>query len=81
MTKKELEKRVRILEEAIIDTFWMSRRYAHGRATVAPSIIREHYHKLKNIGIMIPKDETINPNKDVILPLNTESDFLHDCNI
>ena len=40
MTK---DKQIKMLKQIIKDTFWMARRYAHGRHTYAPSMIRDSY--------------------------------------
>ena len=51
------------LETIIKTTFWMARRYAHGRHTYAPAIIRDAFLTLQKYGITIGKDVTINPPK------------------
>ena len=60
MTKK----REKQLEEIIQDIFWMARRYAHGRHTYAPRMVREAYLKLMGLGIKIKADKTIEPPAD-----------------
>ncbi len=61
MTNKKItdKQRIQILEQVIQDTFWMARRYAHGRKTYAPSMVRDAYNLLKNLGIEIKHDDVI----------------------
>ena len=59
-----LEEENKILRRVIQDTFWMARRYAHGRHTYVPSIIRENYKIIKELGIIIKPDTTIKPATD-----------------
>ena len=61
MTK---DQKIENLTRIIQNTFWMARRYAHGRHTYAPGIVRKSYYDLKNIGIEIKTDDTIKPPKD-----------------
>lgn len=69
------------LEKIIKDIFWMARRYAHGRHTYAPSIVRDSYIKLKEFGIDIPKDNTILPPDGVEFGgFILRSDYLDDIN-
>ena len=56
MSEKSREK---ILEQIIIDTFWMARRYANQRRTYAPSVVNASLLKLEKIGVEIPDDETL----------------------
>jgi len=60
MTDKEKIKR---LYNIIEDTFWMSIRYAHGRHTYAPYIIRDALRELEEIfpDFKLKKDITIKP--------------------
>jgi len=66
-----------ILIKIIQDTFWMARRYAHGRHTYAPGIVRDAYQVLKKMGIKIKHDQTIKPPEKVSGYL---SDYLDDVN-
>jgi len=54
MTTREKE-----LERIIQDTFWMARRYANGRHTVAPSIVNESLAALVKLGVEISPDPTL----------------------
>lgn len=47
------------LEKIIIDTIWMSRRYADGRRTYAVSMVNDAIDKCKELGIEIKKDDTL----------------------
>ena len=60
MTDKE---RIKRLYNIIENTFWMSIRYAHGRHTYAPYIIRDVFKELKEIfpDFKLRKDQTIEP--------------------
>lgn len=71
------------LEKVIIDTFWMARRYAHGRHTYAPSMIRNAYEIIKASGIKIRKDDMIKPPgkiKGMVGGMAFRSDYLDDIN-
>ena len=60
MTDKE---RIKRLYNIIENTFWMSIRYAHGRHTYAPYIIRDAFKELKEIfpDFELKKDIIIRP--------------------
>ena len=51
------------LREVIEDTFWMAIRYAHGRHTYAPDIIREAIVKIKQVfpDFQLKEDKTLEP--------------------
>ena len=81
MKKKEKTREI-ILEKIIQDTFWMARRYAHGRHTYSPTVVREAFKQLKDLGIKIPKDITIDtPTPDEINGMSFRSDYLDDINL
>jgi hypothetical protein len=67
------------LEDVIKELFWMARRYAHGRHTYAPSIIRDVAEKMKRIcpEFKIEKDETLEKPSDSNL-LHYKDDYLDD---
>jgi hypothetical protein len=46
MTKDE---KIKILKECFEDTIWMSIRYAHGRSTYAPSMVRLAVNNFKKV--------------------------------
>jgi hypothetical protein len=78
MTNKE---KITLLTEAFEDTIWMAIRYAHGRHTYAPSMVRDSIKKFKKV---YPQ---WNPREDVTIKpvksLNTSmmemsSDSLYD---
>ena len=75
-------KREEELEKVIKSIFWMARRYAHGRHTYAPSIVRDVYHILKANGVKIDDgDETIKPPETHdAQSMNFRSDYLDDIN-
>lgn len=77
MTKKETA----IVRKAFEDTIWMAIRYAHGRHTYAPSMVRDAINSYKKIfpDFELKKDITIDPPKPEELGgASLESDYLHD---
>lgn len=81
MTKKELERENEDMRQIIKDIFWMARRYAHGRHTYAPSIIRDAYKYITSKGIKIAHDITLEPPEpDEIGGMSFRSDYLDDTN-
>ena len=77
MTKKETA----IVRKAFEDPIWMAIRYAHGRHTYAPYMVRDAVNRYKEVfpDFELKKDITINPPKpEEIGGINNESDFLHD---
>jgi len=82
-TKAVLKQTIRGLEAIIKGSFWMSRRYAHGRHTYAPGIIREQYKYLKKWRPeLVPEhDDSIQPPKDGdVHGMSFRDDYLDDCN-
>ena len=79
MTDKE---RIKRLYNIIENTFWMSIRYAHGRHTYAPYIIRDVFKELKEIfpDFKLKKDQTIEkPTKEELNQTGTlREDWLDD---
>jgi len=80
-SKTEITEENTRLRQIVKDTFWMARRYANGRQTYAPSIIREHYPYVKERGL-VEKDKTLEKDYKWVnaLPDRIGSDFLLDCN-
>jgi len=80
---KKLEREIEVLKYIIKNTLWMSVRYAHGRHTYAPGIIRECVSLLKNLypneQFLLP-DRTIEPPSPEELknPMALRSDWLDD---
>jgi hypothetical protein len=81
MTNKKItdKQRIQILEQVIQDTFWMARRYAHGRKTYAPSMVRDAYNLLKNLGIEIKHDDVIKAPENIEFDWR-RFDYLDDIN-
>lgn len=52
----QLEKRIALLEECLINTLWMARRYAHNRSTYAPHVVNTAIDILIELGIYITPD-------------------------
>lgn len=73
--KKKTDK-TRLLHRIIEDTFWMARRYADGRRTYAPHMVRDAYKILKK---HFPE---INIRSDIVIAESngTSDDYLKDCN-
>jgi hypothetical protein len=79
MTDKE---KIEVLKKCFTDTIWMSIRYAHGRHTYAPAMVRDAINSFKAI---FPdwkprEDRTIKPNEwdatsDI---LSLPEDYLND---
>jgi hypothetical protein len=78
MTKDE---KIAKLKQAFEDTIWMAIRYAHGRHTYAPGIVRNAITTFKKV---FPdwnprNDITIDsPDKDTIKGALSRSDYLDD---
>lgn len=64
-SKQELRKENEALRNIIKNTFWMARRYAHGRHTYATGMVREAYDTIKRLEIDIGHpDDTLEPPKE-----------------
>ena len=71
------------LKNIIRSTFWMARRYAHGRHTYAPGMVRRAYKTLKVFypEINIRTDVTIKPpTPNEMQTIASRDDFLDDIN-
>ena len=80
----KLQQENETLKRIIKDTFWMARRYAHGRHTYAPSMVREAYNTLHMLfpDIKIENDVTIEAPKDEeIKGMTFRYDYLDDINL
>jgi hypothetical protein len=86
MTK---DKQIKLLKQIINDTFWMARRYVHGRHTYAPSMVRDAYLILsQHFPDLVPeKDNTIYPPKNMEISsvefegCTMRGDYLDDINL
>jgi hypothetical protein len=77
MTKKQEQQ----LKKCFEDTIWMAIRYAHGRSTYAPSMVRDAVKLYQSIyPDWKPKqDITVEvPDKEDLNGMSFESDYLHD---
>jgi hypothetical protein len=77
MKKKEEQE----LKSAIEDILWMAARYAHGRHTYAPQIVRDSVAVFKRIfpDLKIKQDRLIEvPSEDKIGGLSFRADYLDD---
>jgi hypothetical protein len=70
------------LKEIIYDLLWMAARYANGRHTYAPRIIRDVVDDMKYMypeWKLVKKDDTIKPPEDThFTGLNRKEDYLYD---
>lgn len=76
--KKADEKR---LQSAIEDILWMAARYAHGRHTYAPSMVRDSVKVFRDVfpDFKIKQDHVIErPSDDEIGGLSFRDDYLDD---
>lgn len=78
MTDKE---KIEKLKDAFENTIWMAIRYADGRHTYAPSVVRDAVNKFKEVfPDWEPKNDiTVQPPRAEDLGgMSFESDYLHD---
>ena len=82
MTKNKEKYEVEGLLKIIKDLFWMARRYAHGRHTYAPSMVRDAYKFLKRWypDFEFRHDVVIEPPTDEEQKLGMREDWLDDTN-
>jgi hypothetical protein len=76
--KKSDEKR---LQSAIQDILWMAARYAHGRHTYAPSMVRDSVEVFRDVfpDFKIKQDHVIEPpSEDMVGGSSFRSDYLDD---
>jgi hypothetical protein len=75
------QEKIQKLKHAFEETIWMAIRYADGRHTYAPSMVRD---AIKDFKMVFPDwkpkhDGVIKPpNKEDLGGMNFESDHLHD---
>lgn len=67
------------VKKSFEDTIWMAIRYAHGRSTYAPSMVRDAVNRFKQIfpDWKLKKDTTIKP-PEKIDGIGIRSDYLDD---
>ena len=69
------------LQQAIEDILWMAARYAHGRHTYAPLMVRESVKVFQSVfpDFNIKQDHIIEPpHEDEVGGLSFRSDYLDD---
>lgn len=76
---------IEALKYIIRQTFWMARRYAHGRMTGAPGEVRSAYNTLKqSFPDLVPKYDAVlderRPGDANETGWRENSDYLNDCN-
>ena len=77
MTKKQEQQ----LKQCFENTIWMAIRYAHGRSTYAPLMVRDAVRLYQSIypDFKLKQDVTIEaPHKEDLNGMSFESDYLHD---
>lgn len=83
--KKEQDKVLRNveLENIVAELFFWARRYAHGRHTYLPDVIRRIYKTIteKYPSIYIRRDETIKPPTENTSGMFFRDDYLDDTNL
>lgn len=69
-----------LLYEVINDIFWMAIRYAHGRRTYAPYMVRSAYKKIKQVfpEFKLKYDPTIIPPPEKLTIGELPDDYLND---
>lgn len=78
MTK---EKKIEVLKRCFEEVIWMAIRYAHGRHTYAPDMVRDAITKYKEIfpDFVLKEDITIKPPDEAELnAFKQRSDYLDD---
>lgn len=82
MTKKELERENEALKHLLGQNLFWARRYAHGRSTYCPSMVRDDIIAARKMGVKVTHDTVIEPpNEDEIKGMTFRGDFLDDTNI
>lgn len=77
---KDKEK-IALLKECFEDTIWMAIRYAHGRNTYAPGVVRDAVNSFKKVfpDWKLAEDSVIEPPKDEdIKGIVSRRDYLDD---
>ena len=78
MTDKQ---KIELLKSCFDDTIWMAIRYAHGRHTYAPSMIRDAVNNFKKVfpDWQLKEDRVIeSPDEGTINGFSLRSDYLDD---
>lgn len=81
MKKLTDKEKIAILENCFNETIWMAIRYAHGRHTFAPSMVRDSVNKFKKVfpDWKLKHDPTIeSPSEDQIGGASFRDDYLDD---
>lgn len=78
MTDKQ---KIEVIKSCFDDTIWMAIRYAHGRHTYSPSMVRDAVNNFKKVfpDWKLKKDRVIeSPDEDAINGSSLRSDYLDD---
>lgn len=78
MNSKQKEE---ILRKCFEDVIWMAIRYAHGRSTYAPGMVRDAVNEFKKVypEFKLKEDQTIKPpTPEDIGGIRFKSDYLND---
>ena len=70
----------RILRTCFEDIVWMAIRYAHGRHTYAPGMVRDAVNAYKELypDFKLKEDKTLEPKPDTFGGMVLEEDYLND---
>lgn len=81
MTRKELERENETLKHLLGQNLFWARRYAHGRSTYCPSMVRDDIIAARKMGVVVKNDVVIEPPDDEeIKGMTFRRDFLDDTN-
>lgn len=72
------DKKIEILNRCFNDIIWMAIRYADGRHTYAPGMVRDAIKDFQKVNPDWKPKLDITINKPKIINIGTESDYLYD---
>lgn len=74
------KRKIELLKSCFEDTIWMAIRYAHGRHTYAPSMVRDAVKNFKEVfpDWELKKDKLIESPKHKLKGIDERSDYLDD---
>ena len=81
MERKEKDEQIAILKRCFEDVIWMAIRYADGRHTMAPSIVRDAIKDYQKVNPnWKPKADGVikKPTDEMLVGIALESDYLWD---
>ncbi|TXG83886.1 MAG: hypothetical protein E6R13_03550 [Spirochaetes bacterium] len=74
------EEKIQILKNCFEETIWMAIRYANGRHTYAPSMVRDAVNNFKKVfpDFKLKEDSTLEKPKENLSGMQLKSDYLND---